>query len=337
MRRLKVLRSEHPERGATAILAALLLVVILGFAGLAIDLGANYAKHAQLQNGADAAALALAQEYAFEDDPCEAAKGGDASGWVSGNINNDPAEASGSVVCHDKEGNALAVNELRVVASQTQEHWFMPVLGRDSSDISADATVQFGVPGKMITSPVTIAECALPSPEELEAETEIVVWFPHPSGEVDPEDADTCGYHEEYPPGGFGVIEPDVEPCGVTITVPVELPSAPGASGVTDECMAPMIGEINFVPIFDESQNTGANAEYLIVEFAAIRIDFIGFGNKSYGTGGCPEDRPLWTHKNQDTCLRGTFMGLVSIEDFLEKELVLPGPEDTAVVARLID
>lgn len=90
MRRLKVLRSEHPERGATAILAALLMVVMLGFAGLAIDLGASYAKRTQLQNGADAAALALAQQYALEDDPCEAAKTGDASSWVTGNVRRAP-------------------------------------------------------------------------------------------------------------------------------------------------------------------------------------------------------------------------------------------------------
>ncbi|NKS97062.1 hypothetical protein GS498_06695 [Rhodococcus hoagii] len=37
-------------------------VVLLGFAAISIDIGANYAEKRQLQNGADAAALALAQD-----------------------------------------------------------------------------------------------------------------------------------------------------------------------------------------------------------------------------------------------------------------------------------
>ena len=53
----------HPggrqERGVVAIIVALSLVVLVGFAGLALDLGKLYVAKSELQNSADACALAL--------------------------------------------------------------------------------------------------------------------------------------------------------------------------------------------------------------------------------------------------------------------------------------
>ncbi len=46
------------ERGATAVIVTLLLVPLLGFAAIAVDVGALYAERARLQTAADAAALA---------------------------------------------------------------------------------------------------------------------------------------------------------------------------------------------------------------------------------------------------------------------------------------
>jgi Flp pilus assembly protein TadG len=70
-RRMARLRGEVPrdtgaDEGAVAILVALLLGlgVILGMAALTIDVGGLYAERRQLQNGADAAALAVAQDAA---------------------------------------------------------------------------------------------------------------------------------------------------------------------------------------------------------------------------------------------------------------------------------
>ena len=47
------------ERGATAVVFALLLVPMLGFAAIAVDIGALYAEKARLQVAADAAAIAV--------------------------------------------------------------------------------------------------------------------------------------------------------------------------------------------------------------------------------------------------------------------------------------
>jgi Flp pilus assembly protein TadG len=50
------------ERGAVLIIAAIMLVVLLGIAALAVDLGYAYETRRQVQNSADAAALGAAQD-----------------------------------------------------------------------------------------------------------------------------------------------------------------------------------------------------------------------------------------------------------------------------------
>ena len=63
MQRLTLLRRRlDGERGATAVMLALLLVPMLGFAAIAVDVGALYAERARLQVAADAAAIAVAQD-----------------------------------------------------------------------------------------------------------------------------------------------------------------------------------------------------------------------------------------------------------------------------------
>ncbi|MCH7922859.1 MAG: Tad domain-containing protein [Nitrospinae bacterium] len=56
------------ERGIVAIVVALLLVVILGFTAMVIDLGWLFVVNSELQNGADAGALAGVVELALSDD-----------------------------------------------------------------------------------------------------------------------------------------------------------------------------------------------------------------------------------------------------------------------------
>ena len=57
-------RLRKDERGAVAIIVALVMVVLLGFAAIAVDISAMWAEKRQLQNGADAGALAIAQDCA---------------------------------------------------------------------------------------------------------------------------------------------------------------------------------------------------------------------------------------------------------------------------------
>ena len=56
--------AQHGERGAVSVIVAILMVTLLGFVAIAVDVGNIYSERAQLQNGADASAIALAQKCA---------------------------------------------------------------------------------------------------------------------------------------------------------------------------------------------------------------------------------------------------------------------------------
>lgn len=52
----------HRDEGATIVLVAISMVVLIGFVGLVIDGGVVFDERRHLQNGADAAALAIAED-----------------------------------------------------------------------------------------------------------------------------------------------------------------------------------------------------------------------------------------------------------------------------------
>ena len=62
MKRLRSMSFPRQQRGAVAIIVGLSLAVLIGFAGLALDGGRLYVTKTELQNSADACALAAAYD-----------------------------------------------------------------------------------------------------------------------------------------------------------------------------------------------------------------------------------------------------------------------------------
>src|SRR5690348_9089779 len=94
-RRLR--RAASDERGAVMILAALLLGfgVLLGVAALVIDVGRLYQERAELQDGADAAAIGVAKSCALG--ACDPAV---ATGYADGNASSLTGGTAGvSMIC----------------------------------------------------------------------------------------------------------------------------------------------------------------------------------------------------------------------------------------------
>src|SRR5688572_12201323 len=149
MWRLTGRKDPEGERGAVAVMFALLLVGLVGFIALAIDLGAVYSKRQELQNAADSAALAAAQECATT---------GDCSGASA--VATDYAERN----TYDPLTTVVAkpaANHVQVDVHGTQERWFLPVLGADSSGpVQATSYATWGNPSKGTTQlPLTFSMC----------------------------------------------------------------------------------------------------------------------------------------------------------------------------------
>ena len=123
------------ERGAILPLFAIMLIVMMGAAAMAVDLGWLYFTSIEVQHGADSAALA---GVIYEPDDRAAAhtegiKGAAENGYVDASLGGpDTVEIIDSIddpllVEHD--------NQLRATVTHTVPTFFMKVFGIDSVDI----------------------------------------------------------------------------------------------------------------------------------------------------------------------------------------------------------
>ncbi len=302
-------------------MAALLLVVLIGATGLAVDVGASYAKRQEAQNGADAAALAVAQQCAVDNDcttaTLSAAKQGIADDFATGNLRGAPLlSAEGTV---DPDARTVTVT----VRSEKQ-NYFMPVLGADAtSEVAAEATAQWGEPaGGTAMLPFTFSVCELnkagPPPTPA-----VTLYFPkhHPDGTTC-----TWGPDSNVMPAGFAFVG-DSGDCSVYVDPDNAWVRSQTGSDVPSECTAAyfqsMVGEVVLIPVFDSCRTGGshspecpqelslpANAnEYHIYGFAAFKLHGYYLNNTYKYSAPCGSPQK---------CLRGEFVKWVDLEAALE-------------------
>jgi Flp pilus assembly protein TadG len=289
------------ERGATAVILSLLLVPMLGFTAIAVDIGALYAERARLQTAADAAALAVAQDCA------------------RGNCGDMLATAQALIVANDGEGSAsypVLTNDplsVTVQGNKPQEHWFAPVIGLDSTAVSATATVGWGGPsGGTSVLPLTFSWCSFKAqtngglPSTTTPQT--IMFSKSDSGS-------TCfGPSGNEVPGGFGFVTPDAGTCQATHSIDQTLPSDTGVS-MPGSCSKAdfdrWLNQTVLLPLFDESGGTGTGAWYRVYGYAAFKLTGYAFngstksGNKVCGPGTNSSDR----------CVTGYFTRFVELSD----------------------
>ena len=152
------------ESGATAIIVALLLVVLVGLTAFVVDVGDVMWERRMLQNGADAAALAVAIDCAqgdckdFQGTADDYATDNNVRGAfvqsVTGPDGGVPTFAGGSVTVVTRTGDNSGEGRLR--------QWFSGVLGREEGlATGATATAIWGVPDLTTSaSPLTISICS---------------------------------------------------------------------------------------------------------------------------------------------------------------------------------
>ena len=127
-----IIKLVKKENGQSLIMVALLMVILLGFAALAIDVGMLSLTKAELQISADAAALAGSQELPGKPDLAKTV----AQNYVSAN---------------GKSGDTATVTignqnkSISVAVTRTETMFFAKVLGVNSSTASVDATASIGV------------------------------------------------------------------------------------------------------------------------------------------------------------------------------------------------
>lgn len=280
MRRLTACTGRR-ERGAVAVVVAIWMVVLMAFASLAIDLGGAYSDRQQLQNGADAAALAIARSC--QKGPCV----NTADKYVK--ANKLDGVATGRVV-------GSMTSPVTVEASATRQNWFASVIGFPTTDVSARASAVWGYVSGGVTFPLTFSWCAFQQAtggwddENKPLPTTVV--------EINMvEHSCTPPAHNEVP-GGFGWLT-GVN-CSATVTAGDWVMSDPGNDGsgsCKDFDWSVLRYKTVYVPIFDEVSGTGSNAQYKIKGLAAFNITGYCFSNDAnWNLNKCPSERRVQGH-----------------------------------------
>jgi Flp pilus assembly protein TadG len=294
------------DEGAIAVIVAATLVVLLGMGALVMDVGNLYWERRQLQNGADAAALAAAQDIvdgtgatAYET-ARQYADANNSRGAFVANANPGYVVEPNSVTVTTETGSYAAPGQLTSILAS--------VVGVPGYATTATATASWGFVGGGATIPLTFSECewdlltgglgsdALP--------TGIKTVYHH----TDPKNGASCG--EKDPPGGFGWLDEDGTG---TCTAQVEMgavdgdtgsgsPTPSASTGCTEKFFEDLLGKTVLMPIFTTITGTGSNATYTIIGFAAVEI-----------TGYRVRGGPQWTSSpapcsGNDRCIQGRFV-----------------------------
>jgi Flp pilus assembly protein TadG len=284
------------ERGAVAVIVALLMVPLIGFAAISLDVAGMWREKQQLRTGADAGALAIAQDCGAGRAACGTPS---QTAQEMAAANHSTGGATGTVV-------DISSSKVTVQASATRNHLFAPILGVNSTLIKAEATVQWGSPGGGTAMlPLAFSWCewqqqtggAQPS-----GTTSRTVYLTKTSGTTD-----CTGPSNNVVPGGFGWLTVNSGTCGTTTSIGNVIASDPGNSVPSSCSTADLVNLQNktvLLPLFDSVTGTGAGATYRLYGYAAFTITGYHFGALSTWNGPC---------NGNDRCIRGYFTRFVAL------------------------
>lgn len=264
------------DRGAVAVFIAILMVPLLGFAAISLDIAATHAEKQQLQIGADAAALAIAQDCARKScgTPTDTAQSlailNSNSGAAVADVDPVPTEESGRVT---------------VRTTAVRHHWFAPALGVDSTELAATATAGWGSPtGGTSALPMIFSLCDFNKHSENgrpSGRDQVIITTP----------AGTCSNSGDgsptYLPGGFGWLQTDLKKsCNATTHIGTRAYSEPG--NTAKHCDLSTIRDRTIlVPIFDDADpaekgGQGKGAWYKVYGYAAFTVTGYHFSGQSW-------------------------------------------------------
>jgi Flp pilus assembly protein TadG len=281
------------ERGAIGVVVALLMVPLLALVAIAVDLAAVEAEQQQLQVGADAAALAVAQGCGTGD--CD-----DPQGTAGRLAALNPGSAPAATVLDPSTVRPVA-GEVTVENQGVREHWFAPVIGLDSSVVTARATARWAPAARAAgVLPLAVSLCAftrhagaLGGPSGVEVTIPLAApgstgcRIPH-SGAVVPD--------------GVSWLSADGVSCNLTVTVTGRAwATARGAPApyCRNGHLSNRLGTTVLLPVLDDAGTDAGRGWYRVHALAAFELTGYAFSDPL--VGGAPCEGATW-------CLRGRFV-----------------------------
>jgi hypothetical protein len=293
------MRRLNDERGMVAVTVAILVVVFMGMGALVLDVASMYQEKRELQNGADAAALAIAENCARTPLTCIASANTIAKSYADLNALDDESALDGPV--------SFGTNQVTVKTSTLKPGGgtsilfsFAKVLSpeHDGQRVKAQATAKWGAADSARTLPITFSSCEFAAAMPYDHNVTLTIKSGH---------TNACSASKSDAPGAFGYLQPlsGEDPCAPLIKV---YDSRTDNGADWPPCnLTPKLGTVVQLPIFDTVGGSGSSVTYRIVGIASFRLD--GFklsGSVSGGNSTC-----LF---NGDLCLNGAFVRFVTYD-----------------------
>jgi Flp pilus assembly protein TadG len=292
-------RRDSRDRGAVLVWLALSMPVLLGFGALIVDVGRMYVEERELQNGADAAALAAATLCA--DGRC--AQAGNVAVTLTNANSADGASAvelcgrgaPGIAPCaSDPPGLSSTMSYVTARTTTVDpsngdpsrlDLLLAPVLGSVGPDpsLEADASAAFGALSSTTTLNLVMSQCefrrvggVIGSGQISNQVVEILFR----------EEASACVRPNGFAlPGGFGWVQGAVR-CNRPITVPGTLPERPGKAIDNDCELSTLINRTVSLPVFSGTNGLGgSNGAYTIDGFVSFVLTGYSFPGNRYPNG----------------------------------------------------
>lgn len=324
MRRLSPVKER--ERGGISVLVAILMVVLLGFAALAVDVAMLYSERAQLQNASDAAALMVAQRCAKDETDPNCSVSSPAAPELANKNAVDGLSTIQSIAL-DKSNRTVNVTTGSAEAGGAPNSvslFFATAFGITTAQPSASSGVAWGSPKKgKAPFPITVSIC------QVRDQAGVMQLLQLHGNNANPD----CFYGPSGAAvqGGFGGLKQDSGVCGATVDTVSNTAGGDTGNNPTPNCEGTLnswAADMNsgkevilLLPIFNAVTGTGTGAVYRLKTFAAFKV--VGW---KLGTPGLP-----YTFRNRspdvpsalecrEPCrgIIGTFVEYVSLADGYE-------------------
>ncbi len=310
------------DDGMAAVFVAVLLIALLALVALAVDAGALYAERRELQSGADAAVLAVAEDCG-QGLPCD-----NATAMATADRYAD-ANARDLLAGVDELALDTSAQTVRVITRTEQAGgstifapFFAQVIGFPGAKVRAHAAALWGYPLGGGTIPIILSDCEWGKLDKDPAGGYDEMTFYFHDGKL----ATECDFASVNPgvdadgdgklPGGFGWLDTGGDDCVADVIYDAWIGADPGAS-VSNGCSPAYfnsqiyLNEVK-VPWYDNYDGVGghgANGGYEVSGIGGFFVTGYNFGGlyKTPSAASAP-------CKGDKRCIRGHYTPITDTE-----------------------
>lgn len=283
MRRLNK-PAQDQQRGAAGVLVAVIMLVLIGAGAMAVDAGQIYAERAQLQNGADAGAIAVLQ--ACQASGCSQSDAEDVAAALADSNSND---GSSNIFEVD-----MSVSNEVTVRTTTRDgtsgagflsKMFASALNAPPATVGAHATAALEFPSGGSAFPLAISDCQYDlSGAEVSGEVQLIRYKPGMG---------TCTSTSGHTiPGGFGWLSQTDSACHADTDMDDNAASDPGADypktaacdAILNSWKASILSHepaTGTFPVYDDAGSGGSPGWFHIRGYATFELQGWKFGGGS--------------------------------------------------------